>query len=229
MANLALYLSKTQNNNNYLSNTAFISNQTELNNSIASYKASGKYILVVMDTFVTSNYVSNVVCQNEPINALDFSNQCNTNTCINPNHSSWTTGTATSTGLFSYMTNVGNNFNRVQNTSSSLHMTQAMFQSYAGLSNLWMGLPLPFQDCTDGDITKLDIYAHVTYQIYKYLTANPTYLSNITIMDNIGQEMSPIVINGIHLSWTEVVGYQLKENYMNAVLERNPFLTQYGL
>lgn len=229
MANLALYLSKTHRTNNYLANTAFISSTSELNNRVSSFKASGKYILVVMDPFVTSNYVSDVVCQNAPINALDFANQCNTNTCINPNDSSWTTGTATSTGLFSYMTNVGNHFNRLQNTSSSLNMTQAMFQSYAGLSNLWMGLPLPFQDCTDGDITKLDTYAHVTYQIYKYLTANPTYLSNITIMDNIGQEMSPIVVNGIPISWTKMVAYQLKENYMNAIIARNPFLTQYGL
>lgn len=229
MANLASYLSNTHGNNNYLSNTAFISSQDELNNTVSFFKANGKYILVVMDTFVNNNYVSNVVCQNEPINALDFSNQCNTNSCINPNDSSWTTGTLTSTGLFSYMYNVGNIFNRIQNTSSSLNMTQAMFQSYAGLPNLWMGLPLPFQDCIGGDITKLDTYAHVTYQIYKYLTAHPTYLSNITIMDNIGQEMSPFAINGIQLSWSQMVGFQLKENYMNAITDRNPFLTQYGL
>lgn len=48
-------------------------------------------------------------------------------------------------------------------------------------------------------------------------------------MDNIGQEMSPIVINGIPLSWTKMVAYQLKENYLNAIIARNPFLTQYGL
>ena len=225
MANLAYYLSNTQNNKNYLENTAFIASEAELNNSVASFKSRGKYILIVMDNFISTNWVPNVVCQDAPINSLDFSNQCNTNTCINPDNSAWTTGTTNSTGLFSYMSNVGNNFN----TSSKLNITQAMFQSYAGLSNLWLGLPLPFQDCTGGDIIKLESYAHVTYQIYKYLSANPTYLSNITIMDNIGIEMSPIVINGVPLSWSKMVSYQLKENYMNSIAARNPFLTHYGL
>jgi hypothetical protein len=229
MANMALYLSKTQNNKNYLANTAFISSQSQLNSTVASFKSSGKYILIVMDQFVESNWISNVVCQNAPINALDFANQCNINTCINQNNSSWTTGTSNSTGLFSYMTNVGTSFNTVSNVSTKLNMTQAFFQSYAGLGNLWQGLPLPFQDCAGGDITKLESLAHVSYNIYKYLTANPTYLSNITIMDNIGMDMSTIVINGVTISWSKMVYYQLKENYLNSVAARNPFLTRYGL
>jgi hypothetical protein len=229
MANMAYYLSNTHTNKNYLSNTAFITNETDLNRTVASFKSEGKYILIIMDTFISTNWVANVVCQDAPINSLLFSSQCNTNTCINPNNSSWTTGTSKSTGLFNYMSSVGTAFNTTANVSTKLNMTQAMFQSYSGLSNLWLGLPLPFQDCTGGDIIKLETFAHVTYRIYKYLTTNPTYLSNITIMDNVGIEMSTISVGGVAMSWTKMVAYQLKENYMNSLDARNPFLLQYGL
>ena len=228
MANVAYYLSNTHSHKNYLSSTVFISNESELNNSVSSFKSKGKYIFVIMDTFIQSNWDPNVVCQNKPINSLHFSYECNTNTCINPDDSSWTSGKTNSSGLFNYMNTIGTAYNTILNTSSKLNITQAMFQSYSGLSGLWLGLPLPFQDCTNGDITMLESYAHVTYRIYKYLTSNPTYLANITIMDNVGVEISPFSIDGIvQLSWSKMVSYQLKENYMNSIALRNPFLTQY--
>ena len=92
-----------------------------------------------------------------------------------------------------------------------------------------MGLPLPFQDCLSGQITNLDSHAHVTYRVSDYLRDNPRYLANAVIMDNIGVEMSPIYVNGTAISWSKMISYQLKENYLNAMAAREPFVTQYGL
>lgn len=229
MANLAYYLSSSHSGMNYLSRTLFINNVSELSKTVGACKQEQKNIIVVRGDFINDNWDANVLCQTKPFTSLDFSESCNNNTCINQDDPSWTTGSGTSVGLFSHMAQIGTAYASLSNTSQQINITQMMFQSYAGQPGLWLGLPLPFQDCINGEITNLDYYAHVTYRVSDYLRSNPTYLANAVFMDNIGVQMSPIYVDGIAISWSKMISYQLKENYLNAIAARNPFVTQYGL
>jgi hypothetical protein len=229
IANLAFYLSNSHSGTNYLSRTLFVTTLSDLAQTVGTCKLNQKNIIIVRSYFINDNWDPNVLCQNKPFTSLDFSESCNTNTCINQDDSSWTTGSGTSHGLFSHIAQIGTSYATTSNTSQQMNITQMMFQSYAGQPGLWMGLPLHFQDCLSGQITNLDSYAHVTYRVSDYLRDNPRYLANAVIMDNIGVEMSPIYVNGTAISWSKMISYQLKENYLNAIEARDPFVIQYGL
>lgn len=215
-SNFASYLRQSQTGKNYLPYIYWVNSVDEFRHSVLWFKQQQKYIIAVRPEMTNSNWDVSVVCQSTPVGAIFRTDACNNDSCANPNSLVWTTGvpgnlvTQRTKGFFTYINEMYDKYTREKPVQ--LEITQALFQSYSSLPNLTSGVPISFQDCTRGDITKLENIAHVAYRMYEYMVQNPTYVCNILYMDNIGAEESPYVVNGEYQSWSRMCWYQLVHN-----------------
>jgi hypothetical protein len=226
-SNFANYLSHSQTNKNYLPYVHWIQSGEDMRRSVNWYRQQNKYILISRSEFVHENWDVSVVCQSQPVVSFFYTDACNDDSCANPNSRVWSDGlpgtliTSRTTGFFKYIDRIYQEY--IQQNSSELNVTQAMFQSYSSNPNLKNGIPISFQDCTKGEITKLENIAHVSYRMYEYMMNHQEYVTNVLLMDNIGAELSPYTQNGEAISWSKMAWFQLINNIMARKNSGDPF------
>lgn len=228
-SNFAYFLSNTHSGKNYLPNVYWIESVNDLRKPISWYKQQQKYIIISRSEFVNENWDVGVVCQSNPISSMFKADSCMNDSCANPNSLVWTKGqeetllSKKTTGFFEYINRIYGDYTLLR--PSNMNVTQALFQSYASLPNLAKGVPISSQDCTKGDILRLESIAHVSYRMYEFMTKHPGYVTNVLLMDNIGAELSPFTVNGEAQSWSKMCLYQLVNNIVAKRAIADPLYT----